>query len=56
MAVLPNFKQLLQILDELNSNQMVAKKVPIKVNTEQLITNNFSKTDKNIVFILGFFG
>lgn len=26
MAVLPNFKHLLQILDELNSNQMVAKK------------------------------
>lgn len=56
MAVLPNFKHLLQILDELNSNQMVVKKVPIKINTEQLIANYFSKIDKNAIFILRFFG
>lgn len=46
MAVLPNFKHLLQILDELNTNQMVVKKVVIKVNREQFIANYFSKTNK----------
>lgn len=48
MAVLPNFKHLLQILDELNTNQMVVKKVVIKVNREQFIANYFSKTNKKM--------
>lgn len=55
MAVLPNFKHLLQILDKLNSNQVVVKSVLVKVNTEQLIANYFSKPDKNAIFILNFF-